>query len=129
MRAHNPTVSFYRYLYHGQWVETPDEQRGAISDQDFASEVLPPDQVNLVTDFLAADLAARQRSAWRAEFESKELSSGTLKMPFDFRVFGSPGVEGRSLFISMHGGGGAPARVNDRQWENQKRLYEPPEGV
>jgi poly(3-hydroxybutyrate) depolymerase len=29
----------------------------------------------------------------------------------------------------MHGGGGAPARVNDRQWENQKRLYRVPKGV
>ena len=29
----------------------------------------------------------------------------------------------------MHGGGGAPPRVNDRQWENQKRLYKLPEGV
>jgi poly(3-hydroxybutyrate) depolymerase len=29
----------------------------------------------------------------------------------------------------MHGGGGAPKRVNDRQWENQKRLYEPKSAV
>jgi hypothetical protein len=33
------------------------------------------------------------------------------------------------LYISMHGGGGAPKRVNDSQWENQKRLYELKEGV
>jgi dienelactone hydrolase len=29
----------------------------------------------------------------------------------------------------MHGGGGAPAEVNDRQWNNQIRLYEPAEGI
>lgn len=29
----------------------------------------------------------------------------------------------------MHGGGGAPAQVNDQQWDNQKRLYQPAEGV
>jgi hypothetical protein len=29
----------------------------------------------------------------------------------------------------MHGGGGAPAEVNDKQWDNQKRLYKPEEGV
>ncbi|MFM7804534.1 MAG: dienelactone hydrolase family protein, partial [Verrucomicrobiota bacterium] len=34
----------------------------------------------------------------------------------------------RSLWISMHGGGGAPKEVNDRQWQNQIRLYEPAEG-
>jgi hypothetical protein len=35
----------------------------------------------------------------------------------------------RPIWISMHGGGGAPAPVNDQQWENQKRLYQPPEGI
>ena len=34
-----------------------------------------------------------------------------------------------SLYISLHGGGGAPKRVNDRQWTNQKRLYRVEEGV
>ena len=29
----------------------------------------------------------------------------------------------------MHGGGGAPAQVNTQQWENQKRLYSPKEGI
>jgi hypothetical protein len=29
----------------------------------------------------------------------------------------------------MHGGGGAPAAVNDQQWKNQMRLYTPKEGV
>jgi hypothetical protein len=29
----------------------------------------------------------------------------------------------------MHGGGGAPAKVNDSQWENQKKLYRLEEGV
>ena len=32
-------------------------------------------------------------------------------------------------YISLHGGGGAPPHVNDRQWENQKRLYRIDEGV
>jgi hypothetical protein len=29
----------------------------------------------------------------------------------------------------MHGGGGAPAAVNDQQWENQKQLYKLEEGI
>ena len=29
----------------------------------------------------------------------------------------------------MHGGGGAPALVNDQQWRNQARLYQPAEGL
>ena len=80
------------------------------------------------------------RSIWQAyaanlirtraeEMESKVIPVGKLKMPFDFKVFGDPTPSGRSLYISLHGGGGAPAAVNDQQWENQKRLYEPKEGI
>jgi dienelactone hydrolase len=54
---------------------------------------------------------------------------GEAEMKFAFRVSGDAPPEGRSLYISMHGGGGAPPRVNDQQWENQKKLYEPEEGV
>jgi len=50
-------------------------------------------------------------------------------MPFWFKTFGEAPANGRSLYISLHGGGGAPAAVNDQQWENQKRLYAPKEGV
>ena len=45
------------------------------------------------------------------------------------RTFGAAPAGGRSLWISMHGGGGAPARVNDGQWNNQIELYEPKEGI
>lgn len=65
----------------------------------------------------------------KVENESREIAIGELKMPFWYKVFGEKPEGGRSLFISMHGGGNAPARVNDRQYENQKRLYEPAEGV
>lgn len=74
--------------------------------------------------------SARLRAAAKAEFDSKVLvaDDGT-KMPFWYEVYGEKPVGGRSLYISMHGGGGAPKEVNDRQWENQKRLYRPEEGV
>lgn len=37
--------------------------------------------------------------------------------------------DGHSLWISMHGGGSCPAAVNDQQYENQKSLYTPSEGI
>ena len=62
--------------------------------------------------------------------EAKVLTSGDLRMPFSYIVRGDPPAgEGRSLYLSMHGGGGAPPAVNDQQWNNQKRLYQPEEGV
>ena len=69
----------------------------------------------------------RQRSK---EMDAKVLEIGDHQMPFWYAVYGDPPEgEGRSLYISMHGGGGAPKAVNDQQWENQKRLYKPAEGV
>ena len=48
-------------------------------------------------------------------------------MKFDYRTFGRKPSAGWDLYISMHGGGGAPAQVNDSQWRNQIRLYQPPD--
>ena len=64
-----------------------------------------------------------------SEMEAREIAMGELRMPFWFKTFGDAPPEGRSLIISMHGGGGAPKAVNDQQYENQKRLYQPEEGV
>ena len=72
---------------------------------------------------------AQQKASRLKEHKSGVLSHGDLKMPFYYRVNGDAPEGGRSLFISLHGGGGAPKQVNDQQWENQKRLYEPKEGV
>lgn len=74
---------------------------------------------------------------WRAqqaptrveEMKDQLLTLGDKKMRFLIRTFGTAPADGRSLWISMHGGGGAPAQVNDQQWKNQLRLYAPPEGL
>lgn len=50
-------------------------------------------------------------------------------MPILYRTFGESPAEGRSLYISMHGGGNAPKALNDQQWKNQIYLYTPEEGV
>ncbi len=73
--------------------------------------------------------STQQKANRLEEHKSGVLTHGELKMPFYFRVNGEKPDLGRSLFISLHGGGGAPKQVNDQQWENQKRLYDPKEGV
>ena len=75
--------------------------------------------------------------AWKKEVKKKyhrfwvlkNFSRDGLQMKFDYRVFGELPEDGRSLFISMHGGGNAPEALNTQQWKNQIRLYEPREGV
>lgn len=69
------------------------------------------------------------REARREELAAEVVRAAGHEMRFLRRDFGEAPAGGRSLWISMHGGGGAPAEVNDQQWRNQIRLYEPAEGI
>ena len=69
------------------------------------------------------------RNRFKQEVRDEVIASGELKLPFKFKVFGERPEDGRSLYISMHGGGGVPQAVNDQQWRNQIGLYAPREGV
>jgi pimeloyl-ACP methyl ester carboxylesterase len=53
---------------------------------------------------------------------------GKYTMPIAYKAFGEKPAGGRSLYISLHGGGNAPPKVNDQQWENQRTLYPIKEG-
>lgn len=78
---------------------------------------------------LWSEHAARVRAERAAELEAMALTLGERTMRLKRRDFGEVPEGGRSLWISMHGGGGAPTEVNDRQWANQIRLYELEEGI
>ena len=75
---------------------------------------------------------AGQRSlemkAARAGFKSFEVSAAGKKLKCVGKLYGEAEAGKRALYISMHGGGGAPANINDQQWNNQVQLYEPKEG-
>ena len=74
--------------------------------------------------------AERSRAERAAELGSGVISVDGARMPVWSATYGQAAKGGlRPVWISMHGGGGAPAAVNDQQWENQKRLYRPPEGI
>ncbi len=76
---------------------------------------------------LHADIIKKDRAE---ELKAKVLKDDKLEMPFFYKTFGAKKPkDGWSLWISLHGGGGAPASVNDGQYENQKKLYQPEEGI
>lgn len=64
-----------------------------------------------------------------AQLEALVINAGGPDMKLLKREFGEAPESGRSLWISMHGGGGAPPEVNDQQWRNQIRLYTLDEGI
>ncbi len=83
---------------------------------------------------LASRLIAERLKVEIGEDRQNEISSKTVKaagkeMKYLEKVFGDAEDGEKSLWISMHGGGGAPAQVNDQQWQNQIRLYAPAEGI
>jgi hypothetical protein len=72
---------------------------------------------------------ADTRKIAQADLAAQAIEAAGKRMPIWWKVYGDKPAGGRALYISMHGGGGAPAEVNDKQWDNQKRLYKPEEGV
>lgn len=111
------------------WLAKPSAERPAIASQPFASAPLTKEESAEAKELLWSDFVANAKKEREEEWKSRVLKAAGHEMKFDVRVYGDKPEGGRSMFISMHGGGGAPARVNDQQWENQKRLYRPDEGV
>ncbi|MCA9214942.1 MAG: dienelactone hydrolase family protein [Planctomycetales bacterium] len=101
----------------------------AVAEQDFANVKLSKSDAERAIAVLKKKRLETVRSNSKEELNAGELKLGELRMPIWFKAYGEAPANGHSLFISMHGGGNAPKRVNDRQWENQKQLYEPSEGV
>ncbi len=95
----------------------------------FSSIAITKPDAEAAADLLWKNRSQLLRQERAAEMEARSITIGDKTMPFWFKVFGDKPNDGRSLFISMHGGGGAPAKVNDQQYENQKKLYQPEEGV
>jgi hypothetical protein len=65
----------------------------------------------------------------KGEWENQAMVYGGNTMKFWHKYYGDAPRGTRSMWISMHGGGNAPAELNNQQWENQKLLYKPSEGL
>lgn len=115
-----------------QWLTenqfTP-ESLGQLLLEPFAGTPLSKDKAQRVAEKLWTVRSSQLRLERAEEMKDRSIKIGDKVMPFWFKRFGEVPDRGRSLFISMHGGGGAPAAVNTGQYENQKRLYQPKEGI
>ena len=117
------------------WLKQPAAQRPPLASQDFAKVPLAKDHGRLAAEALWNDRLATVRASHKAEWEAREIQAVGRSLKFEIVRFGTnqpAPSDGWPLFISMHGGGGAPARVNDSQWRNQVRLgqaYAPKQGL
>ncbi|MDZ4829007.1 MAG: alpha/beta hydrolase [Phycisphaerae bacterium] len=100
-----------------------------VAAQPFAAVAISKKDADEAREILWAAHTKQIRVERSKEIESRVLVHDGARMPFWFTTFGEKPPTGRSLYISMHGGGGAPKQVNDQQWENQKHLYTLDEGI
>ncbi|MFT4546458.1 MAG: poly(3-hydroxybutyrate) depolymerase [Verrucomicrobiales bacterium] len=111
------------------WLALDREKRPPLTSAEFSKLPLVAEDAKQAVAMLWKDHAAMIKETRAAEFDGKKLKIGDNEMPYLAKTFGEKPATGRSLYISMHGGGGAPARVNDQQWQNQIKLYQPEEGI
>lgn len=65
----------------------------------------------------------------QTNLDSLVIRQGANELKYWYTTYGDEPADGHSLWISLHGGGGTTHAVNDSQWDNQKRLYKPAEGI
>jgi len=59
----------------------------------------------------------------KSDFESNQVSFEQHVSPYAIKEVGQRPSAGWPLVIAMHGGGGAPQKVNDSQWEHMQVYY------
>jgi len=94
-----------------------------------AAEALTKSEADKLVAKLSGERLEALKTERAAEVGAKSITIGDKTLRWLQKDFGSAPVGKRSLWISMHGGGSAPAAVNDQQWQNQIRLYQPAEGI
>ena len=111
------------------WLKLPHGQRPPIPDAT-AQTALTKADADAVTKALWEDRVAFLKADRADEMKAKVITHGDLQMKYEVVKFGE--AKGQPLFISMHGGGGAPAHVNESQYVNQIKLaqaYKPAAGL
>jgi poly(3-hydroxybutyrate) depolymerase len=110
-------------------LEAKPKSLADVGGMEFAKKPLTKADAAAARELLWKAHAAMIESDRAAEVKARLLKDGDKEMPFFFKTFGKKPEAGWSLWISLHGGGGAPKEVNDGQYENQKKLYTLDEGI
>ncbi|MEC8494794.1 MAG: dienelactone hydrolase family protein, partial [Planctomycetota bacterium] len=106
-----------------------DEAGSDLAKLGSGGEELGEEAAGRLIDFLWKERRAALAEELKAEDEARAFEAAGHVLRIKERRFGDAPEGERSLWISMHGGGGAPPELNDGQWSNQIRLYEPEEGI
>src|SRR5262249_37225501 len=94
------------------WLRRPAQDRSATDP--VLRVALRKDEAERALRLLAADRLSSLAKERASEFEQHAITYDGKVMPWQDREFGDAPEAGHSLWISMHGGGNAPADVNNR---------------
>ena len=117
------------------WLGTVRGERPALAEAGFARVALNKEDAASAAKLLWDDHTVLLRATREAELAAKIIRIGDREMKFEIVSFGKKEdapASGRSLFLSLHGGGGGSAAMNEGQWKNQIKLgqaYHPAEGL
>jgi poly(3-hydroxybutyrate) depolymerase len=111
------------------YLALPRASRPALTEQPFASAPLSKQDAASASQRLWDDFAKFVRESRMTEVGATEsvvrtITVGGRSLRYYLARRGSDVPGGRSLFISMHGGGNAGAATNDSQWRNQIALVD-----
>jgi len=109
------------------WLARPDAAR-RIDDPALTCP-LSRAEADRVLALLGAEHLRATAARYADAVAAKQITIGDKTLKWESKTFGNAAPGKRSLWISMHGGGNAEPAVNDQQWRNQIRLYEPAEGI
>ena len=101
------------------WLLTDPAARAPLDEQSFAAIGLTRADAETAESLLWADLAAFITETRQTEVDANIIESEGLSLKYEKVYLGDEPEGGRSLFISMHGGGNTDAATNDSQWQNQ----------
>jgi len=112
-----------------EWLVVPVAQRCKFDEQSFINDGLSKQDVNSAITLLYRDMVTNDSIRLAYCWKQGKFTRDSLTMKFRALIFGKEPIDGRSLYISLHGGGSCPSIINDGQWDNQILLYQPKEGI
>jgi hypothetical protein len=104
------------------WFTATDEQRAGIRFKDAHNRLLLQHESAIRQMIWNAYCQGLKATSLREDFDQNQVKNNSYLSPYFFKKVGNKPAQGWPLFIAMHGGGGAPQRVNDSQW-NHMRIY------
>jgi hypothetical protein len=105
-----------------EYLAIPISMRASIDSQGFAKTPLSKEDAKLAKAEIWNDLRNQIRQTRKAEHEAKRIEIDGATLRYETVTLGYKPKAGRSLFISMHGGGATTNTRNDREWRNQINL-------